>query len=62
MTEIPSALFFIADLEALLRRSRQTIRRMWEKGKFPKPAMINNRCAWRAESVQEWINTNLQGE
>lgn len=54
-------LYFISDLEELLRRDRQTIRRWWKRKIFPEPALINNRQAWHAETINNWINKHTQG-
>lgn len=49
-------IWFINDLEKLLRRNRLTLRRMWYRGDFPKPCgRINNRLYWKANVVDQWL-------
>lgn len=44
----------VMDLTSL---SEPTIRRMVEKGKFPRPVRVSaNRKAWRQSDVTTWIN------
>ena len=50
-------LYFISDIEKIINRNRQTIRRWYERGIFPVPVLIeSNRLAWRASTVHDWIN------
>lgn len=38
--------------------SSATLWRMVQKGEFPKPVKLTERCtAWPVEAVREWINT-----
>lgn len=63
-TKLTPLIFFINDLERLLRRNRLTLRRMWCRGAFPKPSgRLNNRLFWRAETVDQFINnkTSIEG-
>jgi prophage regulatory protein len=56
-TELIPLIFFINDLERLLRRNRLTLRRMWCRGDFPIPSgRINNRLYWKADAINQWIN------
>lgn len=48
-------LIYIRDAEKIIGRSRLTLRRWWEKGKFPKPTLVNSRLAWRIEVIEEFI-------
>lgn len=57
--KLKAAMFFIGDIESITRRSRRTLRRMWDKGEFPKPVIINKRCAWKRETVEQWIEKNM---
>ena len=53
-------LLFIKDVEQIIGRSRQTIRRWCEKNKFPHPIKLNDTVrAWRAEVIYQWINDNM---
>ena len=52
-------IYYIKDAEQVVGRNRLTLRRMWTKNKFPKPTLINNRLAWQAETIDQWINTSL---
>ena len=52
-------LYFIKDVEQIVRRNRLTLRRWWESEKFPKPILINNRLAWLADVIHQWINEHL---
>ncbi len=54
-------IYFIGDAEQVIGRHRLTLRRMWMRNEFPKPTLINNRLAWRADVIEEWINKNLLG-
>jgi predicted DNA-binding transcriptional regulator AlpA len=49
-------IYFKKHIQQLMNLNIQTIRRMWVRGEFPKPILINGRCAWRAEVVNQWIN------
>lgn len=55
-------IYFIRDAEEVTRRNRLTLRRWWQKKIFPTPSLINNRLAWEAEVIEQWIKENLQGE
>lgn len=55
-------LYFIKDVEQIVRRNRLTLRRWWESEKFPKPILINNRLAWRTDVIHQWINEQLGGK
>ena len=52
-------LLFKKHVQNLLNLNIQTIRRMWNRGEFPKPIMINGRCAWRSDVIKEWLD-NLE--
>lgn len=53
-------LLFIKDVEQIIGRNRLTLRRWWEKNKFPKPTKLNNSVlAWRSDVIYQWINNNL---
>ena len=54
-------IYFIKDAEQVTGRNRLTLRRWWKDEKFPKPTLINNRLAWKAEVIDQWINQNVQG-
>ena len=54
-------IYFIRDAEEVTRRNRLTLRRWWQKKLFPTPSLINNRLAWDAEVIEQWIKENLQG-
>lgn len=55
-------ILFIKDVERIIGRNRLTLRRWWQKGLFPKPKLINNRLAWHTDSIEQWINENIQGD
>lgn len=57
--QIEPKLYFIKDVENLVRRNRQTIRRMYNRNEFPQPYKVNNRLCWLAEDLQKWINTHV---
>lgn len=59
MEIIEPKLYFIKDVEQIIRRNRLTLRRMWENDKFPKPTLINNRLAWKVSVIEEWINNKF---
>lgn len=51
--------YFIRDVEQIIRRNRQTLRRMWCRGAFPEPSgQLNNRLFWKADVIDQWINNN----
>jgi prophage regulatory protein len=54
-------LYFIKDIEQIVRRNRLTLRRWWEKKLFPPPVLINNRLAWHVDVIEDWIAKNVQG-
>jgi predicted DNA-binding transcriptional regulator AlpA len=54
-------IYFKKHIQELMNLNIQTLRRMWRRGEFPKPILINNRCAWHADVIEQWICTNLQG-
>ncbi len=49
-------IYFKKHVQQLLNLNIQTIRRMWQRGEFPKPIMINGRCAWRSHVIDQWLN------
>lgn len=49
-------LYFKKHIQQLMNLNIQTLRRMWARGEFPKPMLINGRCAWRADVVDQYIN------
>ncbi|MFT4059863.1 MAG: hypothetical protein QM652_09970 [Legionella sp.] len=53
-------IYFIKDAEEITRRNRLTLRRWWEKNLFPQPTLINNRLAWHADIIDQWINENFE--
>lgn len=59
LAPLTKKVYFIKDVAHITGRSRQTLRRMWMAGSFPKPKMINNRVAWAAETIDEWIRKVL---
>lgn len=41
--------------------SEPTIRRMIERGQFPRPVKVApNRIAWREPAVSDWINSRVE--
>ena len=55
-------LLFIKDVEQIIGRNRLTLRRWWEKSKFPRPTKLNGTVlAWRTDVIDQWINDS-QGE
>lgn len=61
MIGINQQILFIKDAEQIIGRNRLTLRRMWTTGRFPKPILINNRLAWHADVIDQWIKQNVQG-
>lgn len=61
MSDIPERqVYYIDDLEQITGRNRLTLRRWWEKGKFPKPTKLHSSVlAWNAMTIQRWINENI---
>ena len=54
-------IYFIRDAEKVTRRNRLTLLRHWRQKKlFPTPSLINNRLAWDAEVIDQWIKDNTQ--
>lgn len=54
------ALLYIKDVETIIGKPRVTLRRWWEKGRFPKPKlMFGTRLAWRADVIKKWIKDNV---
>ncbi|WP_223168316.1 helix-turn-helix transcriptional regulator [Legionella israelensis] len=48
------------DVKQLTRRSPLTLRRWWEKGKFPKPTKLHSSVlAWNVTTIQRWIDENV---
>lgn len=54
---IPSRIYFKKHIQQLVNLNIQTIRRMWQRGNFPTPIMINGRCAWHADVIDQWLNS-----
>ena len=50
-------IYFISDVEKIIGRNRQTIKRWWKKGFFPKPISIGNHFGWDESVVQRWVTT-----
>ena len=52
--------YYMDDLERITGRSSMTLRRWWEKDKFPKPIKLHSSVlAWNALTIQHWINENI---
>lgn len=52
------ALKAVKDLTSL---SEMTIRRMVDRGEFPRPVKLSsNRVAWRAPAVSDWIDSRAE--
>jgi len=59
MQDIKSLIYFIKDVEQITGKKRLTLRRWWSKNKFPKPELLSNdRLAWPAEIINQWISEN----
>lgn len=58
---VSKKILYIKDLERVIGRNRLTLRRWWERNKFPKPVMLNNRLAWPTGIVDQWITLNTHG-
>lgn len=52
-------LLYMKDIEQLTGKHPITVRRWWEKGKFPKP-IKHSVLVWRADVIAQWINQNIQ--
>lgn len=58
---IPQQILFINDLEKLIGRSRLTLRRWWEDGKFPRPVKLHGTTlVWYTPTIMDWIEKNIQ--
>lgn len=55
-SNLPPKIYFKKQIQQLLNLNIQTIRRMWNRGEFPRPLMINKRCAWRASEIHQWLS------
>ena len=49
----------ITQTEKITGIKRKTLRRWWEKNKFPKPTDFNGRLYWRESTINTWLNTNF---
>lgn len=55
--EIKQEVLYIKDVEQITGRNRLTIRRWWEKGKFPKPIKLHSSVlAWHTQTIQTWLS------
>lgn len=50
-------IYFKKQIQQVVNLNIQTIRRMWQRGDFPAPIMINRRCAWHADTISQWLNS-----
>jgi predicted DNA-binding transcriptional regulator AlpA len=55
-TQLRQQLYFIKEVEQLIGRDRQTLRRWWTAHKFPKPTLVSNRLAWPVSLIDCWLN------
>ena len=54
---MPTQLLRLRDVIAITGRSRSSIYRDMEAGRFPKPVRLGpNAVAWREDDVQAWID------
>lgn len=54
-------LFYIHDIEQITGRNRLTLRRWWEKGKFPKPIKLHSSVlVWHITTIQQWLSEIYQ--
>lgn len=52
----------ISHVEEITGFHRSTLRRWWEKGKFPQPHKLNGATlVWTAEIITKWIKENVEG-
>ncbi|VEG91211.1 helix-turn-helix transcriptional regulator [Legionella spiritensis] len=59
-TEFKQQILFIKDVERLIGRNRNTLRRWWLTGKFPRPVKIHDSLlTWHYGVVENWINQTL---
>lgn len=49
-------IYFKKHIQQLMNLNIQTLRRMWNRGNFPKPLFINGRCAWRSDVIDQYIS------
>ncbi|KTD36534.1 prophage regulatory protein-like protein [Legionella nautarum] len=53
-------IYYMKDVKQLTRRSPLTLRRWWEKGKFPKPTKLHSSVlAWNAATIHRWLDENV---
>jgi|HubBroStandDraft_6_1064221.scaffolds.fasta_scaffold244019_2 prophage regulatory protein len=58
--KLKQAILYITDVEQITGRNRVTLRRWWEKEKFPKPIKLHSSVlAWNATTIQAWISTHI---
>lgn len=58
-TPLKTLVYCITQTEQVTGFNRQRLRRLWNKGRFPRPTLINSRCMWKASIVHKWINDNV---
>ncbi len=51
----------ITQTENIIGINRKTLRRWWEKDKFPKPVKFNSRLYWRQSTIDVWLQDNFEG-
>jgi len=56
MNDIRQIILHVKEVEKIAGKNRQTLRRMWIRGDFPKPKKINDRLIWHSNDIDEWIN------
>lgn len=60
--ELKPKIYFIKDIEDLVRRDRLTLRRWWNAGKFPVPTIIYGRVAWESDVVNLWLENQFKNQ
>ncbi|KTD65348.1 helix-turn-helix transcriptional regulator [Legionella spiritensis] len=59
-TEFKQQILFIKDVERLIGRNRNTLRRWWLTGKFPRPVKIHDSLlTWHYVVIEQWIDQML---
>jgi predicted DNA-binding transcriptional regulator AlpA len=54
--KIQQEIYFMRDVVKLTGIAKFTLRSWWEKGEFPKPALIGGLLCWRVKDINNWLD------
>jgi excisionase family DNA binding protein len=57
---MPERLMKIDEVARYFSVNQRTIRRLWDRGEFPKPIRIGKMLRWREQALAEYVNDKCE--